>query len=82
MDASTWAGYKNSLLRYGPKRRPRPPRFKNNVKEAADRRRILIQELVVEGGVTFYDIADVNNSDERINHIVYDLCGFLIHARR
>ena len=61
-------------------RTPRPPCFKNNVKEAADRRRILIQEL--EGGVTFYDIADVNNSDERINHIVYDLCGFLIHARR
>ena len=35
----------------------------------------------LEGVITYYNITDVENSDEPINHIVYDLCGYLIHPR-
>jgi len=45
--------------------------------EQYQRRRILIHQL--EGGVTFYGIADVNNSDEQkiILHMVYEATSYI-----
>jgi hypothetical protein len=55
--------------------------FKENVKEAADKRKLLTDQL--ESGITFHDGSSTDGvQDDPIHHIVYDLCGYLLFVRK